>query len=200
MNGHGLDGGIPFWSVVIGWLLGCAIRGWFKGFWHQLALPVALLVFITLHFSPLTDRFPVIGRSGLGLSLLVFCGWKWLSSEWPKTNDEPSLPGRRLLGLGGAGMSVVIGAGFVWLVLLLVGLGIVRSAIATRLDGFTIDEAYHIAAGVSYGMLDVDGLDRLRGSGVYYSATNIESRLCRSSAAHVVGGGNRPGTSGRERR
>jgi hypothetical protein len=39
---------------------------------------------------------------------------------------------------------------FVWLVLLLVGLGIVRSAIGTRLDGFTIDEAYHIAAGVSY--------------------------------------------------
>lgn len=39
---------------------------------------------------------------------------------------------------------------FVWLVLLLVGLGIVRSAIATRLDGFTMDEAYHIAAGVSY--------------------------------------------------
>lgn len=39
---------------------------------------------------------------------------------------------------------------FVWLALLLVGLGIGRSAIATRLDGFTIDEAYHIAAGVSY--------------------------------------------------
>ena len=39
---------------------------------------------------------------------------------------------------------------FVWLVLLLVGLGVVRSAIATRLDGFTVDEAYHIAAGVSY--------------------------------------------------
>src|SRR5271169_3692544 len=39
---------------------------------------------------------------------------------------------------------------FVWLVLLLVGLGITRSAIATRLDGFTLDEAYHIAAGVSY--------------------------------------------------
>jgi hypothetical protein len=28
-----------------------------------------------------------------------------------------------------------------WIVVLLVGLGIVRSAIATRLDGFTIDEA-----------------------------------------------------------
>jgi hypothetical protein len=39
---------------------------------------------------------------------------------------------------------------FVCLVLLLVGLGILRSAIATRLDGFTLDEAYHIAAGVSY--------------------------------------------------
>jgi tetratricopeptide (TPR) repeat protein len=39
---------------------------------------------------------------------------------------------------------------FVWLVLLLVGLGVIRSAIATRLDGFTVDEAYHIAAGVSY--------------------------------------------------
>ncbi len=39
---------------------------------------------------------------------------------------------------------------FVWLVLLLVGLGILRSAVATRLDGFTIDEAYHIASGVSY--------------------------------------------------
>lgn len=39
---------------------------------------------------------------------------------------------------------------FVCLVLLLVGLGILRSAIATRLDGFTIDEAYHMAAGVSY--------------------------------------------------
>jgi tetratricopeptide (TPR) repeat protein len=39
---------------------------------------------------------------------------------------------------------------FLGLVLLLVVLGIVRSAIATRLDGFTLDEAYHIAAGVSY--------------------------------------------------
>ena len=39
---------------------------------------------------------------------------------------------------------------FVWLVLSLIEIGIARSAIATRLDGFTIDEAYHIAAGVSY--------------------------------------------------
>jgi hypothetical protein len=39
---------------------------------------------------------------------------------------------------------------FLWLALLLVGFAILRSAIVTRLDGFTIDEAYHIAAGVSY--------------------------------------------------
>ena len=35
-------------------------------------------------------------------------------------------------------------------VLLLVAGAIVRSAVATRLDGWTMDEAYHIAAGVSY--------------------------------------------------
>jgi len=39
---------------------------------------------------------------------------------------------------------------FITLLLLIVGGATVRSAIATRLDGFTIDEAYHIAAGVSY--------------------------------------------------
>jgi tetratricopeptide (TPR) repeat protein len=39
---------------------------------------------------------------------------------------------------------------FVWLALFLVVLAILRSAISTSMDGFTIDEAYHIAAGVSY--------------------------------------------------
>jgi hypothetical protein len=39
---------------------------------------------------------------------------------------------------------------FVLVLLSLVAGAIVRSAIATRLDGFTMDEAYHIAAGVSY--------------------------------------------------
>jgi hypothetical protein len=39
---------------------------------------------------------------------------------------------------------------FVLVLLLLVAGAIVRSAIATRLDGFTIDEAYNIVAGVSY--------------------------------------------------
>jgi hypothetical protein len=39
---------------------------------------------------------------------------------------------------------------FPWLALLLISLSIMRSAIATRLDSFTLDEPYHIAAGVSY--------------------------------------------------
>ena len=39
---------------------------------------------------------------------------------------------------------------FSGVLLLLIAAAIIRSAIATRLDGFTIDEAYHIAAGVSY--------------------------------------------------
>jgi tetratricopeptide (TPR) repeat protein len=39
---------------------------------------------------------------------------------------------------------------FLALVLLIVACGVVRSWWATALDGFTIDEAYHIAAGASY--------------------------------------------------
>jgi hypothetical protein len=39
---------------------------------------------------------------------------------------------------------------FVLALFLLVGGAIVRSGISTRLDGFTIDEPYHIATGVSY--------------------------------------------------
>src|SRR5271163_1855987 len=50
-----------------------------------------------------------------------------------------------------------------------------------------------IATGVSYGLLNAEGLDALPGSGVYYSATNVESRLCRNSSTHVVGAGNSAG-------
>ncbi len=39
---------------------------------------------------------------------------------------------------------------FTLLALVIISLGIIRSAVATRLDSFTIDEAYHIAAGVTY--------------------------------------------------
>jgi thioredoxin reductase (NADPH) len=58
---------------------------------------------------------------------------------------------------------------------------------------YVLGKSVIVAAGVSYGLLDVKGLNTLQGAGVYYSATNIEARLCRSSAAHVVGGGNSAG-------
>ena len=58
---------------------------------------------------------------------------------------------------------------------------------------YVVGKSVIVAAGVSYGLLDLEGLDKLQGSGVYYSATSIESRLCRSSTVHVVGGGNSAG-------
>src|SRR5579864_4022310 len=39
---------------------------------------------------------------------------------------------------------------FFLILVLLIGGAILRSALATRLDSFTLDESYHIAAGVSY--------------------------------------------------
>ena len=39
---------------------------------------------------------------------------------------------------------------FVLVLAIIIGGAIVRSAVATRLDSFTVDESYHIAAGVSY--------------------------------------------------
>ena len=58
---------------------------------------------------------------------------------------------------------------------------------------YVLGKSVIVAAGVSYGLLDVEGLNTLQGAGVYYSATNIEVRLCRTSAAHIVGGGNSAG-------
>jgi thioredoxin reductase (NADPH) len=58
---------------------------------------------------------------------------------------------------------------------------------------YVLGRSVIVAAGVSYGLLDVEGLDKLRGSGLYYSATNVESRLCRNSPVHVVGAGNSAG-------
>jgi hypothetical protein len=98
--------------------LSCAVRGWFKGIWHQLAFPVALAVFVGLQFWPATNLLRVVTGGELLLSLIAFRGWKWLTAEWPRTNDEPNFLGRQLLGWGGAIASVVTGVGFLWLVLL----------------------------------------------------------------------------------
>jgi thioredoxin reductase (NADPH) len=58
---------------------------------------------------------------------------------------------------------------------------------------YVLGKTVIIATGVSYGLLNIEGLSTLQGSGVYYSATNIESRLCRNSPTHVVGAGNSAG-------
>ena len=50
-----------------------------------------------------------------------------------------------------------------------------------------------ISTGVSYRLLDVAGLDALRGAGVYYNATKVEATLCQDSHVHVIGAGNSAG-------
>jgi thioredoxin reductase (NADPH) len=65
--------------------------------------------------------------------------------------------------------------------------------VRTNERDYVLGKTVIVAAGVSYGLLDVDGLSALQGAGVYHSATNIEARLCRNAAAHVVGGGNSAG-------
>lgn len=46
------------------------------------------------------------------------------------------------------------------------------------------------ATGVSYRSLGMKGLRELRGSGVYYSATQVEAQLCAGRAVHVIEAGN----------
>jgi thioredoxin reductase (NADPH) len=50
-----------------------------------------------------------------------------------------------------------------------------------------------IATGVQYRRLPIDRLEEFEGAGVYYAATEMESRLCGDSDAIVVGGGNSAG-------
>ncbi len=50
-----------------------------------------------------------------------------------------------------------------------------------------------VATGVSYRLLDVEGLDKLKGSGVYYNATAVEALLCKTCPVHVIGAGNSAG-------
>lgn len=50
-----------------------------------------------------------------------------------------------------------------------------------------------IATGVSYRRLDVPGLDRLTGAGVYYGAAMTEAMSCRDDDVFVIGGANSAG-------
>lgn len=61
-------------------------------------------------------------------------------------------------------------------------------------DGQTIStRTVIIATGVSYRLLDAEGLRDFRGTGIYYSATQVEALLCEKVPVHVVGAGNSAG-------
>ncbi len=50
-----------------------------------------------------------------------------------------------------------------------------------------------IATGARYNRLELAGLERFEGDGVYYGATHMEAQLCEGEEVAVVGGGNSAG-------
>jgi thioredoxin reductase (NADPH) len=61
-------------------------------------------------------------------------------------------------------------------------------------DGNAIScHAVLIATGVQWRRLDVPGMDRLHGAGVYYGAAMTEALSCRDETVYVVGGANSAG-------
>jgi thioredoxin reductase (NADPH) len=64
----------------------------------------------------------------------------------------------------------------------------------TLADGTEIGcKALVIATGVSYRKLDVPGMDRLQGAGVYYGAAMTEGDSCRGEDVYIVGAANSAG-------
>ena len=47
-----------------------------------------------------------------------------------------------------------------------------------------------IATGVEYRKLDIPGLDRFTGAGVYYGSASVEAHACKNEVVYIVGGGN----------
>ena len=61
-------------------------------------------------------------------------------------------------------------------------------------DGTEISsQALLIATGVQWRTLDVPGMERLTGAGVYYGAGSTEARSCRDDDVYIVGGANSAG-------
>ncbi|MEM8976316.1 MAG: FAD-dependent oxidoreductase [Pseudomonadota bacterium] len=54
-------------------------------------------------------------------------------------------------------------------------------------------KAILVSTGVQYRRLPLDRLEELEGAGVFYSATEMESRFCSNTDAVVIGGGNSAG-------
>jgi thioredoxin reductase (NADPH) len=68
------------------------------------------------------------------------------------------------------------------------------SKFLTLADGTEIGaKALIIATGVSYRRLDVSGMDRVQGAGVYYGAAMTEAASCRGEDVYIVGGANSAG-------
>jgi thioredoxin reductase (NADPH) len=75
------------------------------------------------------------------------------------------------------------------------GLDCSRLPYAVHLDrGETIHtRSILVASGAVYRKLEVEGIGRFEGAGVYHSATPMESKLCRGEEVIVIGGGNSAG-------
>lgn len=58
-------------------------------------------------------------------------------------------------------------------------------------DGSVINsKTIVVATGVNYTKLEVDGIEKFTGCGVYYGAAAIEANACRNEIIYLVGGGN----------
>jgi thioredoxin reductase (NADPH) len=69
------------------------------------------------------------------------------------------------------------------------GVRVVTLGDGTRIRGKSI----LVATGVEYRRLDVPRLSEFEGAGVYYAATDTETKLCRNEKVVVVGAGNSAG-------
>jgi len=68
------------------------------------------------------------------------------------------------------------------------------SKFATLSDGTEVGaKALVIATGVSYRKLDVPGMERVQGAGVYYGAAMTEAATCKGEDVYIVGGANSAG-------
>ena len=58
-------------------------------------------------------------------------------------------------------------------------------------DGSVVHtKAVVIATGVQYMKLNIPGLDRFTGAGVYYGSASVEAHACKDQIVYIVGGGN----------
>ena len=47
-----------------------------------------------------------------------------------------------------------------------------------------------IATGVAYAKLDIEGIEKFTGAGIYYGAAAVEAHACKNEMIYIVGGGN----------